>query len=368
MRKFTFTLTLLLGFSLLSWAQAPAKASVGAGLTYFMPDAESAFGHWGAKEGGIDGMNLFANANWDLPVYDNFYLRLGMDGHYLSAKESTSSTIAAGLSPHVGLGHARSLEIGELKIGLTLGLSLIKTWESTASGSNPINASGYGLWGSLAVPAGVSVRYNFPLGDNDYYAGVDYRYFMFDDGIDGFGGGGVRFNNHDDQMLSFTMGINLPSSYRSKTLTALEKAQTQAKAVPKLREQLEASKQEKVELEDEVELAKSRAAEATQHADSLETFIASGQSATGSPGVTGSSPTAAPVQGFLVVIGSFKSEALAKRYMNSPSLVGESIHMILSSNGYHRVFAGPYRSQAEASKVLVKARSATPGAWLLRTN
>ncbi len=71
--------------------------------------------------------------------------------------------------------------------------------------------------------------------------------------------------------------------------------------------------------------------------------------------------------GFLVVLGSFKSEALAKRYMNSPSLKGESIHMIQSSNGFHRVFAGPYNTQAEASKVLAKARSATPGAWMLRT-
>ncbi|MBT3364497.1 MAG: SPOR domain-containing protein, partial [Flavobacteriales bacterium] len=67
-------------------------------------------------------------------------------------------------------------------------------------------------------------------------------------------------------------------------------------------------------------------------------------------------------------IGSFKSEALAKRYMNSPSLQGESIHMIKSGNGYHRVFAGPYDSQSKAIKVLTKARSATPGAWLLRTH
>jgi len=368
MRKFTFTLAILLGFTLLSSAQAPAKTSVGAGITYFMPDySESAFGHWGAQEGGIDGLNLFANANWDLPFFDNYYLRFGMDGHYLAANGSNSSTIAAGFSPHFGLGHTQALDNGALKVGLTMGVSLIRTWESTATGSNPLNASGYGFWGSMAVPAGVSVRYNFPSGDNDYYAGVDYRYFMFDDGIDGAGGGGNRIGRYDDHLLSFTMGINLPSSYRSKTLTALEKSKTQASALPKLREQLEASKQEKVALEDEVELAKSLAAEAIQHADSLETFIASGQSVTGTEAVNGSTTTAMRTEGFLVVIGSFKSEALAKRYMNSPSLKGESIHMIQSSNGFHRVFAGPYNTQAEASKVLAKARSATPGAWMLRT-
>ncbi|MBT3677880.1 MAG: hypothetical protein HOB46_00590, partial [Flavobacteriales bacterium] len=191
MRKFTLTLAVLLGFTLLSSAQAPAKASVGAGITYFMPDySESAFGHWGAQEGGIDGLNLFANANWDLPFFDNYYLRFGMDGHYLAANGSNSSTIAAGFSPHFGLGHTQALDNGVLKVGLTMGVSLIRTWESTATGSNPLNASGYGFWGSMAVPAGVSVRYNFPSGDNDYYAGVDYRYFMFDDGIDGAGGGG----------------------------------------------------------------------------------------------------------------------------------------------------------------------------------
>ena len=372
MRKFTLTLAVLLGFTLLSSAQAPAKASVGAGITYFMPDySESAFGHWGAQEGGIDGLNLFANANWDLPFFDNYYLRFGMDGHYLAAKGSNSSTIAAGFSPHFGLGHTQALDNGVLKVGLTMGVSLIRTWESTATGSNPLNASGYGFWGSMAVPAGVSVRYNFPSGDNDYYAGVDYRYFMFDDGIDGAGGGGNRVNGYDDHLMSFTMGINLPSSYRSKTLTALEKAKTQADAVPKLREQLEVSKQEKVALEDEVELAKSRTAEALQHADSLEAYIASGQPSSAANGALdghGSTVTVIPTEGFLVVIGSFKSEALAKRYMNSPSLQGESIHMIKSGNGYHRVFAGPYDSQSKAIKVLTKARSATPGAWLLRTH
>jgi hypothetical protein len=220
-----------------------------------------------------------------------------------------------------------------------MGVSLIRTWESTATGSNPLNASGYGFWGSMAVPAGVSVRYNFPSGDNDYYAGVDYRYFMFDDGIDGAGGGGNRVNGYDDHLMSFTMGINLPSSYRSKTLTALEKAKTQA--------------------------------EALQHADSLEAYIASGQPSSAANGALdghGSTVTVIPTEGFLVVIGSFKSEALAKRYMNSPSLQGESIHMIKSGNGYHRVFAGPYDSQSKAIKVLTKARSATPGAWLLRTH
>ncbi|MBT3739538.1 MAG: SPOR domain-containing protein [Flavobacteriales bacterium] len=372
MRKFTLTLAVLLGFTLLSSAQAPAKASVGAGITYFMPDySESAFGHWGAQEGGIDGLNLFANANWDLPFFDNYYLRFGMDGHYLAANGSNSSTIAAGFSPHFGLGHTQALDNGVLKVGLTMGVSLIRTWESTATGSNPLNASGYGFWGSMAVPAGVSVRYNFPSGDNDYYAGVDYRYFMFDDGIDGAGGGGNRVNGYDDHLMSFTMGINLPSSYRSKTLTALEKAKTQADAVPKLREQLEVSKQEKVALEDEVELAKSRTAEALQHADSLEAYIASGQPSSAANGALdghGSTVTVIPTEGFLVVIGSFKSEALAKRYMNSPSLQGESIHMIKSGNGYHRVFAGPYDSQSKAIKVLTKARSATPGAWLLRTH
>ncbi|MBT4202594.1 MAG: SPOR domain-containing protein [Flavobacteriales bacterium] len=372
MRKFTLTLAVLLGFTLLSSAQAPAKASVGAGITYFMPDySESAFGHWGAQEGGIDGLNLFANANWDLPFFDNYYLRFGMDGHYLAANGSNSSTIAAGFSPHFGLGHTQALDNGVLKVGLTMGVSLIRTWESTATGSNPLNASGYGFWGSMAVPAGVSVRYNFPSGDNDYYAGVDYRYFMFDDGIDGAGGGGNRIGRYDDHLMSFTMGINLPSSYRSKTLTALEKAKTQADAVPKLREQLEVSKQEKVALEDEVELAKSRTAEALQHADSLEAYIASGQPSSAANGALdghGSTVTVIPTEGFLVVIGSFKSEALAKRYMNSPSLQGESIHMIKSGNGYHRVFAGPYDSQSKAIKVLTKARSATPGAWLLRTH
>jgi opacity protein-like surface antigen len=138
MRKFTFTLAILLGFTLLSSAQAPAKASVGAGITYFMPDySESAFGHWGAQEGGIDGLNLFANANWDLPFFDNYYLRFGMDGHYLAANGSNSSTIAAGFSPHFGLGHTQALDNGALKVGLTMGVSLIRTWESTATGSNP---------------------------------------------------------------------------------------------------------------------------------------------------------------------------------------------------------------------------------------
>ena len=361
-------LTLALSVSALTaFSQGPAQMSIGAGGTYFMADDDSNFGRWGALDGGLDGMNIMANVNFDMPAWDNYYVRLGTDLHYVSAVATDQQTTLAGLSPHIGLGAVTAMDQGQLRYGLTMGLSLLKTWEQTAAGNNVLNASGYGLWGSLGVPAGVSVRYEFPNSERTYYIGMDYRYFMFDDGLDGVGGGGNRVNGHDDQMLSFSIGVVNNKTYRSKTLAALESEAAKAEALPKLQAELNSAKEANAISKDELEVARAKVAEANRKLDSLELVSVQAQEqarAAEEAAVKDGVMSELPGSSYVVVLGSFKSEAYAKSYRAGLDY-GLPANIVEASNGFYRVFFGPFETKAEAKAALAKVADDVDGAWIL---
>ena len=138
-------------FSFSSFAQGAAQMAYGIGATYFMPDEGSTFGSWGSNEGGLDGFNVTANLNFDMLIWDNYFVRLGSDVHYFRAIETNKTSNIAGISPHFGLGKISALENGHvLRYGLTMGISQIRTWEKNSMGTTTaINATSF-LWGSLA--------------------------------------------------------------------------------------------------------------------------------------------------------------------------------------------------------------------------
>lgn len=366
MRIQVFTLALSLS-ALTALGQGPAQMSIGAGGSYFMADAGSNFGTWGGLDGGLDGMNLMANINFDMPAWDNYYVRLGSDFHYVSAVSTSQQTTLAGLSPHFGIGAVTAMDNGQLRYGLTMGLSLLRTWEQNGSGNHVLNGSGYGLWGSLGAPAGVSVRYEIPNAERTYYIGADYRYFMFEDGLDGVGGGGNRVNGHDDQMLSFSIGVVNNKTYRSKTLAALESEAAKAEALPKLQEELNKSKEANAIAKDELEVARAKVAEANRKLDSLEIVSVQAQEqaqaaeeAVSVDGVMAELPSAS----YVVVLGSFKNEAYAKSYRAGLDY-GLPVNIVEASNGFFRVFIGPFDNKSAAKEALAKVADDINEAWIL---
>ena len=353
-------------FSFGSFAQGPAQMAYGLGVTYFMPDGGSAFGSWGSNEGGLDGFNFTANLNFDMSIWDNYYLRLGSDAHYFRAIETNKTTNIAGISPHFGLGKISALENGHmLRYGLTMGISQIRTWQKNSIGNTAINASI--LWGSLAVPAGISIRYEIPSDKRTYYIGADYRYLMFDDGIDGIGV--ERRVGYDDQMLTLSVGVNNKKKYRSKKLASLESEAAKSRAVTSLKKELIQAREESDMVKDELEVANLKITEVNRQLDSLESIAAKAQEeGTAAKKVIKESQSKKipvpplPKGSFVVVLGSFENKSLASKYSAS-SDYGLPVNMIKADNNYYRVFLGPFNSFTRAKEVL----NEVPGrAWILK--
>ena len=354
-------------FSFSSFAQGPAQMAYGIGATYFMPDEGSAFGSWGSTEGSLDGFNLTANLNFDMPIWDNYYVRLGSDAHYFRAVTGDKNTNLAGISPHFGLGKVTTLENGQFRYGLTMGLSMMRTWEREAGVSSIINGAKYGLLGSIGVPAGVSLRYEFPTNDRSFYIGVDYRYFMFDDELDGVynrGSGG-----YDDKMLTFSFGVNNKKKYRSKKLASLESEAAKSRAVTSLKKELNQAREESDMVKDELEVANLKITEVNRQLDSLESIVAQteDQAATAKNAEKEAQSKKIPLPplpkgSYVVVIGSFENKSLASRYSASMDY-GLPINMFKANNNYYRVFLGPFPSFSRAKEVL----NEVPGrAWILK--
>ena len=355
-------------FSFSSFAQGAAQMAYGIGATYFMPDEGSAFGSWGSNEGGLDGFNVTANLNFDMLIWDNYFVRLGSDVHYFRAIETNKTSNIAGISPHFGLGKISALENGHvLRYGLTMGISQIRTWEKNSmETTTAINATSF-LWGSLAIPAGISIRYEIPSDKRTYYIGADYRYLMFDDGIDGVGVG--RRVGYDDQMLTFSFGVNNKKKYRSKKLASLESEAAKSRAVTSLKKELIQAREESDMVKDELEVANLKITEVNRQLDSLELFATQAKE---------EGPTAKKVEkesqskktrfpslskgSYVVVLGSFENKSLASRYSASIDY-GLPVNMFKANNNYYRVFLGPFPSFMRAKEVL----NEVPGrAWILK--
>jgi len=65
-------------------------------------------------------------------------------------------------------------------------------------------------------------------------------------------------------------------------------------------------------------------------------------------------------------VGSFRSERLAAQYVSRLKAAGVNCSITEGSNGFVRVYTGPYLSESLAFSMLDKVRVETPGAWLLR--
>jgi len=348
-------------------AQTP-EFSVYGGLPMFIRDAASPFGKWGAKEGGLDGLNLSAGAELQLPLWNDLSMHAGLDLYSIRAAGASATTQLTGASPRLGLGY--SVPAGKLTLQArgSLGLATIRTTKRVGGVKTKLNEGLY-TWGSLSAPASLGLRASLPYGNGRLYAELTYRYFMFDDGLDGYGGGGTRFGGHDDQMLIGVAGYtwNLAKA-QTRSQRELVQAKKAAESVPNLKRQNEELKVAQAELEDELEVVKTQKSKLEQQVDSIEQGLKpatlAGPNSGAAESATGSR-SASSTQ-FVVVIGSFRSDRLAAQYVARLKAAGVTCSTTEGSNGFVRVYTGPFRSEAAALDALAKVRVETPGAWLLR--
>ena len=360
----------LLAFGILpvaAFAQSP-EFSVYGGLPMFIRDNASPFGKWGAQEGGIDGLNLSAGAELQMPLWNDLSMHAGLDLYSIRAVGATAVSQLTGASPRLGLGYTRPLGALLVQARGSLGLATVRTTQTVGGVTTKLNEGLY-TWGSLSAPASLGLRASLPYGPGRVYAELTYRYFMFDDGLDGYGGGGTRFGGHDDQMLIGVAGYtwNL-TKVQSRTQRELAQAKTAAESVPTLKRANEELKVAQAELEDELEVVKIQKIKLEQRIDSMEQGLkpATLAGATQAASESASGLPSAGTTQFVVVIGSFRSDRLAAQYVNRLKVAGVNCSTSEGSNGFVRVYTGPFRSEQAALDALAKVRVETPGAWLLR--
>lgn len=357
-------------------AQSP-EFSVYGGLPMFIRDNASPFGKWGAQEGGLDGLNVSAGAELQMPLWNDLSMHAGLDLYAIRAVGASAVSQLTGASPRLGLGYTRPLGSVLVQARGSLGLASIRTTQTAGGVTTKLNEGLY-TWGSLSAPASLGLRASLPYGPGRVYAELTYRYFMFDDGLDGYGGGGTRFGGHDDQMLIGVAGYtwNLTKA-QSRTQRELVQAKKAAESVPSLKRANEELKVAQAELADELEVIKVQKERLSLRLDSAlqgqASALASSPVAGGTSAATksrgGAASTSAMVSPggrFVVVVGSFRSERLAEQYVLRLKRVGVVCSTSGGGNGFVRVYTGPFATEAAALDALAKIQVETPGAWLLR--
>jgi hypothetical protein len=356
----------LLAFGLLPFAalaQSP-EFSVYGGLPMFIRDNASPFGKWGAKEGGIDGLNLSAGAELQMPLWNDLSMHAGLDLYSIRAVGATAVSQLTGASPRLGLGYTRPLGSLLVQARGSLGLATIRTTQTVGGVKTKLNEGLY-AWGSLSAPASLGLRASLPYGPGRVYAELTYRYFMFDDGLDGYGGGGTRVGGHDDQMLIGVAGYTWSlTKAQSRTQRELVQAKKAAESVPTLKRVNEELKVAQAELEDELEVVKVQKSKLEQRLDSVNQGL-------NTPNTLANQSKAGTTGGalgtrYVVVVGSFRSDRLAAQYVSRLKASGVNCSTTEGANGFVRVYTGPYSSESVALSTLDKVRAETPGAWLLR--
>lgn len=358
----------LLAFGLLpfaAFAQSP-EFSVYGGLPMFIRDNASPFGKWGAQEGGLDGLNLSAGAELQMPVWNDLSMHAGLDLYSIRAVGASAVSQLSGASPRLGLGYARPLGSVLVQARGSLGLASIRTTQTVGGIKTKLNEGLY-TWGSLSAPASLGLRASLPYGNGRVYAELTYRYFMFDDGLDGYGGDGTRFGGNDDQMLIGVAGYtwNLTKA-QSRTQRELVQAKKAAESVPALKRANEELKVAQAEIEDELEVLKIQKTKVEQRLDSLNQGLKSPAVAASAGSSSESSAKTMNSGRFVVVVGSFRSALLADQYVRRLKRSGVACSTAEGDNGFVRVFTGPFTSESAALNALAKVRAETPGAWLLR--
>ena len=346
-------------------AQSP-EFSVYGGLPMFIRDNASPFGKWGAQEGGLDGLNLSAGAELQLPLWNDLSMHAGLDLYSIRAVGSTSTAQLTGASPRIGLGYTRPLGNLLVQARGSLGLASMRTTQTLGAITTKLNEGLY-TWGSLSAPASLGLRVSMPYESGRLYAELSYRYFMFDDGLDGMGGGGARIGGHDDQMLIGVAGYtwNL-QNLQSRDQRELVQAKKAAQSVPSLKKASEELKIAQAELMDELEVVKIQKLKLEQRLDSMDQGLKAPSATQSQSQMAGGSASVGPEIRYVVVVGSFRSERLAAQYVSRLKAAGVNCSITEGSNGFVRVYTGPYRSESIAFSMLDKVRVETPGAWLLR--
>ncbi len=238
---------------------------------------------------------------------------------------------------------------------LNFGLMQSRMWDN----GTLINY-GQHTWGSMSSPLSMGVDL---LHSSRFYGGIEFSYLCFEDGIDGLSVGGSRTGRWDDGMILAKVGYIFPVKTKpSKEMVAAQRIAAQ------LTQKNKAAHDSIAALQSELKVLRLTAENTdallqalTHKNDSVQSLVE--KPAVASVPLSDKEPL---VVGYAVVVGSFRSKALADRYVQSNTLPGQPLSVVQSKSGMYRVYAGPFTDRKEALKALQSARAQQPGSWLLQ--
>jgi len=226
------------------------------------------------------------------------------------------------------------------------------------------------------------------MNSQTYFVDLTYTYFAFDDGLDGFGGGGTRFNGHDDQMISIQVGIqqSIPS-WKSQTSKKNEEAlkALNRRAVLEVKRgdslQLVASQQQTIQeqLKTELETKDRLLANLQAHSDSLRVADSlralppiaqktpkkgiSQSTKRSTESVAKTTSTRQKSGPYFVVLGSFKSTENARRFAEKWAALESNVTQF-SYGEYTCVAIGGIEQADEAKRIYDRLKVEHPRVWI----
>lgn len=413
MKHFAHITLVWLIFSVSAVAQRPNSSTLGFGLPIL----------WGAQPtdptlpkaplgltGNVDNAtssSISAHLNQFIPVKSSTDLSIGLDLYAFDRSFGNTSYQASGMIPSIGLVQwlGKGKETGtesRYGAGISIGAGSFRTQIKSGSQKELLSfGDANSTWGATSLPISASAMYQLPLKSGQkVHMGLKYTYLAGDAGIDGYRPSSAG-SFAGDHLLTANIGFAFTGKQKQseKKDSDAEKAKskqaalavTTAQAKPEAKtsivddmdprdraiQRLEAKIDSLMNLSgDERAFAagtknvrgeNSAVLERIGSSSSAGVNTINGRKVAGSSNAKDFNP--ADYGNFAVVVGSFRSPNLAEKYRQTISArEGIDLRIVQGSNGYYRVYTGPFTTWDEALKALNSTRKHTPTAWALGFN
>ena len=340
------------------------------------------------------------------PLKNSLDLVAGLDLYAFDRSVENTSYQASGMVPSIGIvnwfgkGKISGKET-RFGLGASLGAGSFRTTLKTGSTKELLSFGNENTtWGATSLPLSASATYQVPLKSGQMATmGIKYTYVAGDAGLDGYqstGAGSVL----GDHILTASIGFAFkgkPDAASEKKVSEVEKAKANmvAATAPVKKEEPKASAQDTMDPRDRaiqrleskidslmalsgderafaagtknVRGENSSVLERIGSSSSIGATTVNGRKLAGSSNSKDFNP--ADYGNFAVVVGSFRSPNLAEKYPQTiSSREGIDLRIVQGTNGYFRVYTGPFTTWEDALPALNQARKHTPTAWALGFN
>lgn len=340
------------------------------------------------------------------PVRSSLDLVAGLDLYTFDRSVENTSYQSSGMVPSIGIvnwfGKGKiSGKEARFGLGASVGAGSFRTTYKAGSTKELLSFGNQNTtWGATSLPLSASATYQVPLKSGQMATmGIKYTYVTGDGGLDGY-----RPMDAGSMLGDHIVTASIGFAFKGKSdvtaenkLSAEEKnkADLVAATTPVKKEEPKTTTQDTMDprdraiqrLEAKIDSlmalsgderafaagTKNVRGENTSVLERIGSSSSSGTTTVNGRKLAGSSNSKdfnpSDYGNFAVVVGSFRSPNLAEKYQQTiSSREGIELRIVQGSNGFYRVYSGPFTTWEDALRALNQARKHTPTAWALGFN